>query len=129
MADNNPCPTIPTKSVASTPYSAILKEQDIASSQRERRKELLVEMGKPIHNDGDGPNGVVAHVSHWMLESTDIPVLADVLLKFGDVKTLTLILHSPGGDGTVVEKFVGLCRGQCQKLRVIVPHEAMMLPL
>lgn len=125
MADISSCPETPVKAVGATPYSAILKEHDVATSQREHRKDLLVELAKPIYSDNDGPNGVVAHISHWMLESADIPILADILLKFGDVKTLTLILHSPGGDGTVVEKFIGLCRCQCKRFRVIVPHEAM----
>ena len=75
-------------------------------------------------NDGDGPNGVIAHLSHDILSSAEIPVLGNILLNIGDVKTLNLILCSPGGDGTVVEKFVSLCRGQCKRFRVFVPYEA-----
>lgn len=125
MTDTGSCPETPSKAVGATPYSAILKEHDVGTSQREHRRDLLVEIAKAAHNDDDGPNGVVAHVSHGMLESSDIPILADILLKFGDIKTLTLILHSPGGDGTIVEKFIGLCHCQCKRFRVIVPHEAM----
>jgi ClpP class serine protease len=46
------------------------------------------------------------------------------MLNIGDVKTLNLILCSPGGDGVVVEKFVSLCRSQCKKFRVLIPYEA-----
>src|SRR5262249_27771229 len=35
-----------------------------------------------------------------------------------------LILESPGGDGTQVEKFVSLCRNQCECFRAIIPNEA-----
>ncbi len=47
-----------------------------------------------------------------------------MLLKIGEVDTLNLILHSPGGDGAVVETVVSLCRTHCKKFRVIVPTEA-----
>jgi len=59
---------------------------------------------------------------HW--SPNDIPALVNMLLQIGDVDTLSVVLHSPGGDGTVVEKFVALCRVQCRRLRVIIPHQA-----
>lgn len=58
------------------------------------------------------------------LSMADIPVFGNVLLKLGEVDTLTLILHSPGGDGQVVEKFVSLCRTQCKRFRIVIPNEA-----
>ncbi len=105
-------------------YSSILDEHDVARSQRGKRKKLLREIAEKDYNDDKGPNGSIAHLSHISLSSSEIPVLGNVLLKIGDVETLNLILHSPGGDGTVVEKFVGLCRSQCKKFRVLIPNEA-----
>jgi len=105
-------------------YTSILEEHDVARSQREARKQLLQDIALPEFNDGGKPNGVVAHLSQAPLSASDIPVLGNVLLKIGDVKTLNLVLHSPGGDGTVVEKFVGLCCAQCNRFRVLIPNEA-----
>ncbi len=86
----------------------------MARTQRATRKELLKELTENKFNDDKGPNGVVAHLSKVALGPQDIPVLGNVLLNLGDVHTLNLLLHSPGGDGTVVKKFVDLCRAQCQ---------------
>jgi hypothetical protein len=105
-------------------YSDILQEHYADFGPRETRKKFLQEIASNDLNDNDGPNGVVAHLSRDLLSSADIPVLGNILLNIGDVKTLNLILCSPGGDGTVVEKFVSLCRSQCEKFRVLIPYDA-----
>lgn len=84
----------------------------------------MEDLATPKLNANRKPVAVIGHVSHAELSSEDIPVLGNVLRKIGDVDTLHLILHSPGGDGTVVEKFVALCRTQCKRLCVVVPNEA-----
>ena len=124
MPDAKNCPASPGSTEGITSYSAILEEHDVARSQRETRRNLLQEIAAPAFNGDDGPNSVVAHLSQASLSSEDIPVLGNILLKIGDVKTLNLLLHSPGGEGTVVEKFVSLCRAQCKRFRVLVPNEA-----
>ena len=105
-------------------YSSILDEHDVFRAQRETRQAILKELSLPGYNNEDEPNSVIAHLATDPLGSEDIPILGNLLLKIGDVKTLNLILGSPGGDGTVVEKFVGLCRSQCKRFRVIIPSEA-----
>jgi hypothetical protein len=75
-------------------------------------------------NGSPGPHGTIAHLSQGALNGSDVSMLANVLLNLGDMKTLNLILESPGGDGTQVEKFVSLCRNQCERFRVIIPNEA-----
>ncbi len=105
-------------------YTSILREHNVSQAQREKRIELLKQLSKPEFNDGRKKNGVVAHLSDVALSSDDVPALVNMLLKIGDVETLNLILQSPGGDGAVVEKFVSLCRVQCKKFRVIIPHQA-----
>ena len=105
-------------------YASILKEHDVGTQQREVRQTLLKVLSSAEFNGNKEPNGTVVHISHSSLSSREIPILGDVLLNIGDVETLNLILHSPGGDGSVVEKFVDLCRSQCKRFRVIIPNEA-----
>lgn len=105
-------------------YTSILKEHNIGQAQREKRIELLQQLSDPEFNDMKRPNAAIAHLSDGTLEPADIQALLNVLLEIGDVDTLNVILHSPGGDGTVVEKFVSLCRVQCKRFRVIIPHQA-----
>ncbi len=82
-------------------YSAILDEHDVFKVQKETRQAILKELALPSFNDGDKPNGVIAHLALDPLGSEDIPISGNVLLDIGDVKTLILILGSPGGDGSV----------------------------
>jgi hypothetical protein len=105
-------------------YSQILEEHDVPRLQRATRTKLLEKLEEKSLNEGHGPNGAIAHISVSPLTGTDVPILGNVLREIGDVHTLNLVLHSPGGDGTAVEKFVSLCRTQCQRLRVIIPNEA-----
>lgn len=60
--------------------------------------------------------------------TADIPSLETVLNSISGADQINLLLHSPGGDGTIVEKMVDMCRshlsGQNRKLRVIVPNIA-----
>lgn len=106
-----------------------MEEHDIVGKQRAKRIELLKKLAKKEYNHGKTKNAVICHVTRESmmgsgLETTDIPVLGNVLKSIGDVDVLNLILHSPGGDGTCVEKFVALCRNQCKQFRVIIPHMA-----
>jgi hypothetical protein len=73
---------------------------------------------------------VIAHITKpgmmgaGLASGDDIPVLGNILRSVGDVDVLNLVLHSPGGDGTCVEKLVSLCRNQCKTFRVIIPNMA-----
>ena len=111
----------PTQEVT---YSSILEEHDVVRTQRAARKDILEKLAAPEQNDGHKKNGVIAHVSHGALLPADVPVFGSALLSIGDVDTLNLILHSPGGDGTSIKKIVSLCRAQCKRFRVIVPNKA-----
>jgi hypothetical protein len=105
-------------------YASILKEHNVGEAQRRKRVELLKQLARPQFNHGNKANAVIAHLSEGALEPSDIQALVNVLLKVGEVDTLSVILHSPGGDGTVVERFVSLCRVQCKRFCVIIPHQA-----
>jgi membrane-bound ClpP family serine protease len=60
--------------------------------------------------------------------SNDIPSLADILNSVSGAEQINLVLHSPGGDPTIVEKLVDMSRshlsGENRKFRVIVPNIA-----
>lgn len=114
-----PCPS----------YTSILQEHNIEQKQRTTRVELLKKMAQKEFNEGKSKNAVIAHVANEnmmgaSLETGDIPILGNTLRHIGDVDILNLILNSPGGDGTCVEKYVALCRNQCKKFRVIIPYMA-----
>jgi hypothetical protein len=104
--------------------SRALDEYDVISGQRNRRIELLKEM-----EGRGGADRKVGYLSFFCsssaaIESDDIPPFGDVLLSIGDVDELNLIINSPGGDGTVAEKIIELCRAYCKRFRVIVPNRA-----
>lgn len=104
--------------------SSVLEEHDIVSAQRARRRELLENLEKTA------PVGQkVAYISFFCsdsasIDSSDIPAMGDILLSIGDVDQLNLIISGPGGDGTVAEKMIELCRAYCKQFRVIVPNRA-----
>jgi len=105
-------------------YTSLLEELNVAKAQRETRQKLLGRLENKDYNDGRCPNAVVAHIARESLDGGDVPVLGSALRQIGDVDTLNLILDSPGGEGTCVEKVVSLCRAQCERFRVIIPNEA-----
>lgn len=106
--------------------SKVLAEHDVLRDQRKRRRELLERL-----EGHSGKRKKVGYMSFLCSESAgasidtdDIPAIGDVLLSIGDVDQLNLIINSPGGDGTVAEKIIELCRAYCKEFRVIVPNRA-----
>lgn len=125
MAQQNPDAAKTDEQVGDehTTYSSILQEYDVSAGQQAHRRKKLTELSSPKLNN-DKKAATIGHISHDALDSSDIPILGSMLLKVGDVHTLNLILHSPGGDGTVVETFVSLCRIHCKRFRVVIPTMA-----
>ena len=91
---------------------------------------LLKKMEAKEFNNNKTKCAVIAHITKpgmmgaGLASGDDIPVLGNILRSVGDVDVLNLVLHSPGGDGTCVEKLVSLCRNQCKTFRVIIPNMA-----
>ena len=107
--------------------SKVLREHDLFSAQREKRIELLKRIEEREGQDGSGKRvGCLAFFSAVAagIDSGDIPVFGDALMSLGDVDKLNLIINSPGGDGTVAEKIIELCRAYCKEFRVVVPNRA-----
>ena len=107
--------------------ASVLKEWDAFQAQRDKRKALLKQLEKAT--DDDGTVGCLGFfcaegVQGASIDADDIPPLGDALKSLGDVDTLYLIINSPGGDGTVAEKMVNMCRYYCETLKVAVPNRA-----
>ena len=103
--------------------STVLHEFDVFAAQTSKRRELL----RKIEAQAEGKTaGALAFISTEAatIDSDDIPAIGDALLSIGDVDILNLIIDSPGGDGTVAEKIINLCRSYCSKLRVFIPSKA-----
>jgi hypothetical protein len=104
--------------------SSVLDEHDVGVTQREKRKKILEGL------ESKAPQGTkAAYISFFCsdqssIDSSDIPAFGDILLSVGDVDQLNLIISGPGGDGTVAEKIIELCRAYCKEFRVIVPNRA-----
>lgn len=100
-----------------------LAEFDVLKDQRQRRIELLQKL-EDAESDKE-----TAYVSFLCsdgasISTDDIPAFGDILMSIGEVDQLNLIINSPGGDGTVAEKIIELCRAYCKEFRVIVPNRA-----
>jgi hypothetical protein len=106
------------------PLSMVLDEHDLATSQRRKRIKLL----KEIDSKTKGKSATIAFTSGENvlsgIDGKDIPAFGDILMSVGDVDTLNLIIDSPGGDGTVAEKLIELCRAYCKTFRVLIPNRA-----
>jgi hypothetical protein len=106
----------------------VLAEHDLMTRQRRRRVKLLRQM-EGMDAKGGRKNATIAFIGsersyHGAIDSDDIPALGDVLMSVGEVDTLNLILHTPGGDGNVAEKIIELCRAYCRRFRVFIPNRA-----
>jgi hypothetical protein len=59
------------------------------------------------------------------IDHSDAAPLGSMLDALGDVGSIDLLIHSPGGFGEVAEKIVQMCRSCCRdRFRVIVPNYA-----
>lgn len=111
--------------------SKVLQEQEIHQAHFEAQRKKRIELLKKIeaHDRAEGTKtGVIAFIcsdsANASIGSEDIPAIGDALLSIGDVDRLDLIVDGPGGDGTIAEKVIDLCRCYCKTFRVIVPNRA-----
>ena len=105
---------------------SVLKEWDAFQAQRDKRKELLQELEAAA--DDEGTVGCIgffcSQTKGASIDADEIPPLGDALKSLGDVDTLYLVINSPGGDGTVAEKIIEMCRSYCKTFKVAVPDRA-----
>jgi hypothetical protein len=111
----------------------ILNELNVNADQLQKRQKLIGEIEKDLSARYGCANRLMSYVFRFghaktQMHVADIPNLETVLNSITGADQINLLLHSPGGDGTIVEKIVDMCRahlsGQHSKLRVIVPNIA-----
>jgi hypothetical protein len=134
MMATPPTPPDPSAKYQTTPiFMAVLNELNINADQLQRRQKLIVEIEAALTARYGSANRLMSYVLRFghartSMHTTDIPNLEAVLNSISGAEQINLLLHSPGGDGTIVEKMVDMCRshlsGPNRKLRVIVPNIA-----
>jgi hypothetical protein len=129
-----PIPPDPSAKLQKTPvYMAILNELNVNADQFQKRQHLIKEIEVALTARYGSANRLMSYVLRFghartAMHISDIPHLEAVLNSVSGADQINVLLHSPGGDGTIVEKMVEMCRshlsGQNRKLRVIVPNIA-----
>jgi len=127
-------PVDPNAKYKQTPiYMAVLNELNVNIDQFQKRQALIAEIETALTARYGSQNRLISYVLRFgharsIMNTSDIPNLETVLNSITGTDQINLLLHSPGGDGTIVEKMVDMCRshlsGQNRKLRVIVPNIA-----
>lgn len=117
-------------------YLGILGElaaHDVNADQLRRRQELIAKLEETLSLRYEANNRVMAYIfrpghPRAQISSADISSFEQTLASVSGAEQINLILHSPGGDGTIVEKMVEMCRAHCsgsaRKFRVVVPNIA-----
>src|SRR6516162_8806998 len=98
-----------------------------------KRQKLITEIEQSLSDKYHSTNRLIADVMRFghartSMHISDIPNIEAVLNSITGAEQINLLIHSPGGDGTITEKIVDICRahltGANRKLRVIVPNIA-----
>ena len=112
---------------------AVLNELNINVDHFNKRQKLIGEIEASLTARYGSANRLVSYIlrfghSRTIMHTSDVPNIETVLNSVSGADQINLLLHSPGGDGTIVEKMVEMCRahlsGQNPKLRIIVPNIA-----
>ncbi|HLX84408.1 MAG TPA: hypothetical protein VKR59_10960 [Terriglobales bacterium] len=126
----------PNAKYMSTPiYMAVLNELNVNTDQFQKRQKLILDIETALSARYGSANRLISYMlrfghSRTYMHTADVPNLETVLNSVTGADQINVLLHSPGGDGTIVEKIVEMCRahlsglGQSRKLRVIVPNIA-----
>lgn len=124
----------PVVKVQSSPiFTTIINELNLNQDQLQKRQKLIVEIEKLLSARFGTVNRLMSYVLRFgrartSMGSADIPSLEATLNSVSGADQINLLLHSPGGDATIIEKMVDMSRahlsGQHCKFRVIVPNIA-----
>lgn len=136
MATQPPPPIPPNpagKFNTSPTFMAMLNELNVNLDQLNKRFKLIADIEQALTAKYQAPNRLVSYVMRFghprtMMHTSDIPNIEALLRSITGTEQINLLIHSPGGDGTITEKIVDMCRanlaGANKKLRVIVPNIA-----
>src|SRR5208283_1944075 len=128
-----PPPDPSAKFQSESVYISIINEMNVNLDQLQKRQKLITDIEKALTARYDSENRLMSYVLRFghartSMNTGDIPNLEALLASISGADQINVLLHSPGGDGTIVEKMVEMCRthlsGRSSKLRVIVPNIA-----
>lgn len=124
----------PSAKFQSTPvFMAVINELNVNVDQLNKRQALIKEIENALTARYGCANRLITYFMRFghartLMHTSDIPHIETLLRSLSGAEQINVLLHSPGGDGTVVEKMVEMCRthlvGQNRKLRIIVPNIA-----
>jgi len=132
-AKPKPQPSPEAKVKQSQTYLGILGELDINADQWNRRKSLIGQLEEKLSERYGARNRLMSYIfrsghPRAMITSADVSSFESVVSSLAGAEQINLIIHSPGGDGTIIEKMVEMSRSHCvganRKFRVIVPNIA-----
>ncbi len=134
-----PPPVGPPSSDPSAKYSetpvflSTINELNINVDQLQKRQKLMAQIEEALTARYGAANRIMSYMFRFgharaSMVSNDIPSFETILNSVSGAEQINLLLHSPGGDATIVEKMVDMCRshlsGEHRRLRVIVPNIA-----
>jgi hypothetical protein len=128
-----PQPNPLAKAQQSPAFLSIVNELDVNRDQLAKRQALITDIEAALSARYGSDNKMVAYTFRFghpraSINSADLAPLESVLKSVSGAQQINVLIHSPGGDGTVIEKMVEVARaqlaGQNQKLRVIIPNLA-----
>jgi hypothetical protein len=114
-------------------FLAVFNELNVVQDQLNKRQQLIREIEKLLADRYGAENRMIAYVVRFAhprssINSSDIAMFEALLNSISGAGQINVLMHSPGGDGTVVEKIVEMCRAHLvngnRKLRVIAPNIA-----
>lgn len=124
----------PSAKTNGTPvYMAVINELNVNVDQLNKRQGLIREIENALTARYGHTNRLITYLMRFghartLMHTADIPHIETLLRSLSGAEQINVLLHSPGGDGTVVEKLVEMCRthlvGDNRRLRVIVPNIA-----
>lgn len=127
-------PISPVAKVQQTPaFLNIVAELDVNRDQLLKRQKIIRDIETELSTRHNASNKMISYMVRFgharaLMNLADIAPLETVLSSISGAQQINVLLHSPGGDGTIIEKMVEMCRnhlaGNKQKLRVIVPNTA-----
>lgn len=112
---------------------AMLNELNLNLDQLTKRQKLIMEIEQALTTKYNAHNRLISYVmrfghSRTSIHASDIPNIEALLNSITGAEQINLLIHSPGGDGTITEKIVDMCRahlsGANRQFRVIVPNIA-----